>query len=296
MTLFIQAFRIALHHRLGREPRIYCDSVSPTAEPGLQTIKRSAALKFSIVFMPVITPGYTMSPFHTREVDAFIKMAGTDRVVKVMTDDTSFSPLEKHPSHIFWERVRDEIQVLDPNGDKFRDRLFELAGQVVLLLQGAEKSRPVLSPLTIPAINSPYRMEIFLCHSSGDKPSVRALYDRLSKDTFQPWLDAENLVPGQDWEQEIKNAISRAGVILVCLSKGSTTKEGFVQKEIRMVLDRADEMPEGTIFLIPARLEDCSVPERLQKYQWVNLFEEEGYRKLLQALHIRAKAIKDRSN
>ena len=48
------------------------------------------------------------------------------------------------------------------------------------------------------------------------------------------------------------------------------------------------EMPEGRIFIIPARLEDCELPFGLKKYQAVNLYEKAGYTKLMQALKLRA--------
>ena len=49
-------------------------------------------------------------------------------------------------------------------------------------------------------------------------------------------------------------------------------------------LDVADEQPEGTIFLIPAKLEECETPGRLRRWHWVNLFEEGGYERLVAAL------------
>jgi len=131
-------------------------------------------------------------------------------------------------------------------------------------------------------------MSVFLCHSSGDKSLVRFLYQRLSSDGFSPWLDKEKLLPGQNWEFEIKSAIESAGAILVCLSRASVTKEGFLQREIKIVLDKADEKAEGTIFLIPVRLEECDLPDRLAKWQWVDLFEDTGYDRLVRALRARA--------
>jgi hypothetical protein len=125
---------------------------------------------------------------------------------------------------------------------------------------------------------------IFLCHSSADKPTVRQLYGRLLTDGFRPWLDEEDLLPGQDWELEIGRAIAGSAVIVVCLSVDSTTKTGYVQREIRLVLDAADLRPPGSIFVIPARLEDCPVPDRLARWQWVDLYEEDGYRKLRRSL------------
>lgn len=94
--------------------------------------------------------------------------------------------------------------------------------------------------------NRPLR--VFLCHSSNDKPVVRQLYQKLRiEDWIQPWLDEEELYPGQDWNFEIEKAVEAADVILVCLSKGSTTKEGYVQREIRIALDYADYKPEGAM-------------------------------------------------
>src|SRR5580700_5251577 len=114
---------------------------------------------------------------------------------------------------------------------------------------------------------------VFLCHSSGDKDPVRDLYRRLRSDGFHPWLDEEDLLPGQDWSYEISKAIRSSVIVLVFLSKSSVSKAGFVQKEIKHALDVADEQPEGNIFLIPVKLEDCDVPARLGRWQWVNLFE-----------------------
>lgn len=138
---------------------------------------------------------------------------------------------------------------------------------------------------------APIGLSVFLCHSSIDKSKVRELHQKLSKDGFSPWLDETNLLPGQEWQHEIPKAVRKSDVVLVCLSKASINKIGYVQKEIRYALDVADEQPEGTIFIIPLKLEECEVPDRLKKWQWVNYFDENGYKRLLEALHERAKAI-----
>ncbi|MBI5951125.1 MAG: TIR domain-containing protein [Chloroflexi bacterium] len=132
------------------------------------------------------------------------------------------------------------------------------------------------------------RLKIFLCHSKDDKSKIRKLYNRLIADNFDVWLDEVKLMPGQDWDLEIKKAVRNSDTVIVCLSNSSTTKEGYIQKEIRFALDVADEKPEGTIFLIPARLENCNVPDRISRYQWVDLFERSGYLKLIESLHLRA--------
>jgi len=132
-------------------------------------------------------------------------------------------------------------------------------------------------------------LNVFLCHSSGDKSAVRNLYQQLLHDGFDPWFDKEALLPGQDWDQEIQKAVSHTDAVVVCLSRSSINKAGYVQKEIKLALDVADTQPENTIFLIPLKLEECEVPQRLHKWHWVNLFEEGGYERLIQSLRFRTK-------
>jgi hypothetical protein len=139
--------------------------------------------------------------------------------------------------------------------------------------------RPRLSrPLTTSTVR------IFLCHSSSDKAAVRQLHGRLLADGFQPWLDERELLPGQDWKREIAQAIRSSDIVLVCLSRESISRTGYVQREIREVLDAADARPEGSLFVVPARLEPCTIPERLTKWHWVDLHKDDGYRKLRAAL------------
>jgi len=135
------------------------------------------------------------------------------------------------------------------------------------------------------------RLSIFLCHGSEDKSKVRELHKRLKLDGFRPWLDSEDLVPGDDWETAIRIAVRKSDIVLVCLSKSSTSKIGFVNKEIKYALDAADERPEGDRYLIPGLLEPCDVPNRISPWHWVRLYEVDGYDKLVAALRSRASAI-----
>ncbi len=119
---------------------------------------------------------------------------------------------------------------------------------------------------------------------------MRELYLRLKKDGVDAWLDKEKLLPGQDWELEIRKAVREADVVVVCLSK-QFNQAGFRQKEVRLALDTAMEKPEGEIFIIPARLEECDTLESLRKWHWVDLFEEDGYERLVRAMRARADKI-----
>jgi len=139
-------------------------------------------------------------------------------------------------------------------------------------------------------------LKVFLCHARADtltgtgRDRVHALYTRLTQDGVDAWLDKEKLLPGQDWELEIRKAVREADVVVVCLSK-QFNQAGFRQKEVRLALDTAMEQPEGEIFIIPARLEECDNLESLRRWHWVDLFEEGGYEMLMRALRARANKI-----
>lgn len=136
-------------------------------------------------------------------------------------------------------------------------------------------------------------LKVFLCHSSEDKDDVRKLYHRLraAAGSIAPWLDEESLLPGQTWEDVIPVAVSNSDIVLACLSKASTQKTGYVQKEIKCALDVADLQPEGTIYIIPVKLEECQIPQRLKRFHCVNLFEEGGFGKLMRSLTMRAEML-----
>jgi acyl carrier protein len=122
---------------------------------------------------------------------------------------------------------------------------------------------------------------VFLCHAHEDASIAIKVYQHLRLAGHKPWLDKFDINPGEDWELSITKAVQNADFVLVFLSHHSVMKTGFVQREIRFALRKADEMPEGKIFIIPVRLEQLdSIPESLKRWQWFDLFKEDSYMQL----------------
>ncbi|MEW6242213.1 MAG: tetratricopeptide repeat protein, partial [Chloroflexota bacterium] len=134
-------------------------------------------------------------------------------------------------------------------------------------------------------------LRAFLCHSSRDKDKARELHRTLNERGYDVWIDEKKLIPGQKWELEIEQAIKSSDVILVCLSSLSINSESYMHKEIKTALDRAENMPEGEIFIIPCRLDEIEVPQRLKELQWVDLFLPDGLSKLEMALLMKARKL-----
>lgn len=130
----------------------------------------------------------------------------------------------------------------------------------------------------------PIPKQIFLSYAREDEAKVRELYRKLSDLGLNPWMDQIDMLPGEKWGYTIQEAIRRSTCFVACLSGTSLNKRGFLQKEIRVALKTWQEKLESDIYLIPVRLENCDVPEGLSKFHWVDLFEEDGFAKLVKGI------------
>lgn len=138
----------------------------------------------------------------------------------------------------------------------------------------------------------------FLCHAKENQIVVREFSQRLKKEGWiDPWFDEDDILPGQMWQESIINAVSQSHAVIIFLTKVAVSHEGFFQKELNLALDTAKEKPEGTIFIIPIRLEECNVPSRLSPYHYVDYFgvdeeKQRVYSNLILSLKVRAKGLK----
>jgi TIR domain-containing protein len=128
------------------------------------------------------------------------------------------------------------------------------------------------------------QLQVFLLYARGDQEAVRRLYQRMIKEGANVWLDREKILPGQDWQYEIRKAIQGSDLVVVCLSRQFNKQGGYRHEELKIALAKAHSLPEGGTFIIPARLERCDLPESLRRWQRVDLFEAYGYGKLMNAL------------
>jgi hypothetical protein len=128
------------------------------------------------------------------------------------------------------------------------------------------------------------QLRIFLLHARSDQEAVHRLYRRLVNEGASVWLDQERLIPGQDWVYEIHRAIHNCDVVIACLSRQFNKQGGYRHEELRIALERANTREADAIFIIPARLEPCDLPDSLRRWQRVDLFKVDGYKKLLRAL------------
>lgn len=127
---------------------------------------------------------------------------------------------------------------------------------------------------------------IFISYARYDTDEVKHLYDRLFEEGLRPWMDVEDILGGELWEPAIRDAIRSADFFLVCLSSNSVNRRGMIRKELGEALKIWEEKLSSDIFVIPVRLEDCQPPKELVGFQWVDLFQDNGWARLMKSLRI----------
>jgi hypothetical protein len=99
--------------------------------------------------------------------------------------------------------------------------------------------------------------QVFLCHNSKDKPTVRAVKSALSTVGIKCWIDEGELRPGELWRPAITEEISRTKSAAVFI--GEQGFGPYQQKELQ-------EFLQQTCRLIPVLLPNVSNPGKLPDF------------------------------
>jgi formylglycine-generating enzyme required for sulfatase activity len=112
--------------------------------------------------------------------------------------------------------------------------------------------------------------DVFLSHNSRDMPVVQDLAAALRARGLRVWVDVENLLPGQRWQEELEGIIrtARAGAVLV----GSDGLGPWEEPEMRALLSQAVTRHLTVIaVLLPGAPLKPELPPFLAEYVWSDL-------------------------
>jgi V8-like Glu-specific endopeptidase len=196
-----------------------------------------------------------------------------------------------------------------PNGlDNLIDvvRFFDKGTYPFIALEEYMRQAQLESPIAPPVTNQPTtgnysssapnaasdkpKLSVFLAYADADVTQVEQLYDRLVGDGFTPWMAERDILGGGNIGLENQKALEQADVILVCLSK-AVNQPGALNKQIKLAIDQYSYQPEGSIFLIPVKLESLTandIPYELRKLRALDYFQPNSYTLLFKTLQKRA--------
>lgn len=128
--------------------------------------------------------------------------------------------------------------------------------------------------------------KIFISYAKEDFTYADKLYNYLKENDFNPWIDKKDLLPGQDWNFFIKKALREANYIILLLSNTSVQKRGYVQREFKTALDYVEEKLEDDIYIIPLKINNCIIPEKLTRFQWIEYEPLTSFEIILSSLNL----------
>ena len=127
-------------------------------------------------------------------------------------------------------------------------------------------------------------VQVFLCHASADSVPVEALYQRLQSRGFQPWMASLDLLPNQQWQQEIPRVLKDAEVVIVFFSRQSVATQCAVPCAFHLARETLEALPAGAIPTLAIRLDHCDVPEPFVPLPWTEVSTQEGFERIVHAL------------
>jgi hypothetical protein len=109
------------------------------------------------------------------------------------------------------------------------------------------------------------QVSVFISYAREDADTAENLRSSLLRAGLKAWKDTHEILPGENFEVKIKTALETADCAIICLSKTSVAKVGFVQVELNECLKWQRYRPDTKVYLIPVRLDDCVVPWRIRE-------------------------------
>ena len=116
--------------------------------------------------------------------------------------------------------------------------------------------------------------DVFLCHNSNDKPSVKQIGNKLKDQGILPWLDEWELQPGLQWQQALEQQIESIKSVAVFV--GENGFGPWQQQELNAFLR---EFVNRGCPVIPVLLSDAlkkpELPVFLKGMTWVDFKKDE---------------------
>jgi class 3 adenylate cyclase len=122
---------------------------------------------------------------------------------------------------------------------------------------------------------------VFLSYAKEDRKTTFEIFEFLKSAGIDPWLDEEDLQPGDRWAERIEQSMRFSDFIIICFSKQMINKVGHIQVELKQALELSKRYPQNQPFVFPVRLDDCEIPDAFKQWQWLDWAKIEERERLI---------------
>ena len=153
-----------------------------------------------------------------------------------------------------------------------RTRIFMGAERFVEELHGRWQARRKAAPA--PAGASPARFmpparempenAVFISYAREDLAAVQQIKTGLEAAGIATWFDIDRLEVGDDYDRKIRGNIARCSYFIPVVSVTTQRRlEGYFRREWSYAMDRARNMADGALFILPVSIDATSAAEAL---------------------------------
>lgn len=125
---------------------------------------------------------------------------------------------------------------------------------------------------------------VFVSYAKEDEDAVTKVVKELGRYCIVPWFDKFLLLPGDEWERRIEEAIEKCDYFLLFLSAGTIRRNGYKNREFRLAENEASRRSPGTRFIVPILLDDCEPPRELNSFHWLRTSDDDWMKRLLRSI------------
>jgi hypothetical protein len=125
----------------------------------------------------------------------------------------------------------------------------------------------------------------FISHSGHDSEVARAVVARLRDDNLLAWIDAEQILPGDNISEKIEDGLQRSRWVIVCVSR-HLKNSGWCRREYGPALTREIANKETRVIplLIDQEAQRDDFPELLIDKHYVTFNDRTGWQRLINRL------------
>jgi TIR domain/SIR2-like domain len=105
---------------------------------------------------------------------------------------------------------------------------------------------------------------VFISYAREDLPAVQQLKAGLDAAGVTTWFDIDRLEAGDDYDHKIRNNIARCSYFVPVVSATTQRRlEGYFRREWSYAMDRARNMADGALFILPVSIDSTDAAQAL---------------------------------
>ncbi len=118
---------------------------------------------------------------------------------------------------------------------------------------------------------------VFISYAREDLAAVQQIKAGLEAAGVTTWFDMDRLEAGDDYDHKIQRNIARCSYFIPVISRTTESRlEGYFRREWSYALDRARNMADGALFILPVSVDgtdaaQARVPERFKALHFTQL-------------------------